>query len=246
MKEPWLNSWQGQEMYRFSTASILALEPTHLPIKWVLGALSSGIKRPGHEGKNAFMAWTGTVLLLQRTSVSRGGHPVKIWIGNPQNTNFECYCYTNMLSERKNGSAQNWRKACVSAKEGCEWMDLQPSNKLFLGLQHIARKCGDGLTDKFNSFRTYNYIQSLSHYWQIYQRSETKVFQGCDAMFFNRHIWVHHMALQSWRSCSEYLWLWEPQNLKCYPRFTHLCTEAIAGALLLVKMESLLRISGRS
>jgi len=46
--------------------------------------------------------------------------------------------------------------------------------------------------------------------------------------------------------CYEYLWLWEPQNLKCDPRFTHLCSEAIAGALLLVKMESLLRISGRS
>jgi len=56
----------------------LALKPTQLPIKWVLGALSPGIKRPGHEGKNAFMAWTGTVLLLQRTSVRTGGHPAKI------------------------------------------------------------------------------------------------------------------------------------------------------------------------
>jgi hypothetical protein len=54
-------------MYLFSTATILALKPTQLPIKWVLGALSPGIKQPGHEGKNAFMAWTGTVLLLQRT-----------------------------------------------------------------------------------------------------------------------------------------------------------------------------------
>jgi hypothetical protein len=33
----------------FSTSSRPALGPTQLPIQWVLGALSPGVKRPGRE-----------------------------------------------------------------------------------------------------------------------------------------------------------------------------------------------------
>jgi hypothetical protein len=37
----------------FATASRLALGPTQQPIQWVPGALSLGVKRPGHEADNS-------------------------------------------------------------------------------------------------------------------------------------------------------------------------------------------------
>jgi hypothetical protein len=42
-------SRQGVEIFLFTTASGPDLEPTHLPIQWVPGALSLGVKRPGRE-----------------------------------------------------------------------------------------------------------------------------------------------------------------------------------------------------
>jgi hypothetical protein len=41
------DSQQGQEIFLYSAASHLALGPTQLPLQWVPGALSSGVKRPG-------------------------------------------------------------------------------------------------------------------------------------------------------------------------------------------------------
>jgi hypothetical protein len=43
------DSWQGQEMFLFPTASRPALETTHLPIQKVPGALSPAVKRLGRE-----------------------------------------------------------------------------------------------------------------------------------------------------------------------------------------------------
>jgi hypothetical protein len=43
------DSRRGPGIFLFSTASRPALGPTQPPIKWVPGALSSGIKRPGRE-----------------------------------------------------------------------------------------------------------------------------------------------------------------------------------------------------
>jgi hypothetical protein len=38
-------SWQGMGIFLFTTASRPALGPTQLPIQWVPGALSLGVKR---------------------------------------------------------------------------------------------------------------------------------------------------------------------------------------------------------
>jgi hypothetical protein len=43
--------WLG--IFLFTTASRTALGPTQLPIKWVPGALSLGINRPGHEANHS-------------------------------------------------------------------------------------------------------------------------------------------------------------------------------------------------
>jgi hypothetical protein len=43
------NSWQGQDIYLYSTASRPTLGPTQPPIQCVLGALSLGLKRPKRE-----------------------------------------------------------------------------------------------------------------------------------------------------------------------------------------------------
>jgi hypothetical protein len=43
------DSWQGHEIFLFSTASIAAMESTRPHIQWVPGALSSGLKRRGRE-----------------------------------------------------------------------------------------------------------------------------------------------------------------------------------------------------
>jgi hypothetical protein len=39
----------GWEFFFFTTASKTALGPTQIPIQWVAGALSLGVKRPGRE-----------------------------------------------------------------------------------------------------------------------------------------------------------------------------------------------------
>jgi hypothetical protein len=43
------DSQRGLGIFLFTTASRPALGPTMLPIQWVPGALSLGVKRPGHE-----------------------------------------------------------------------------------------------------------------------------------------------------------------------------------------------------
>jgi hypothetical protein len=40
-------------IFLFTTASTTALGPTQPPIQWVLGALSLGVKRPGHEADHS-------------------------------------------------------------------------------------------------------------------------------------------------------------------------------------------------
>jgi hypothetical protein len=47
------DSRQGQDIFPLSTVSTLALGPNQPPIKWVLGALSLGVKRQGHEGAHS-------------------------------------------------------------------------------------------------------------------------------------------------------------------------------------------------
>jgi hypothetical protein len=43
------DSRQRQEIFPYFTASKPALGPIQPPIQWVLGVVSSGIKRPAHE-----------------------------------------------------------------------------------------------------------------------------------------------------------------------------------------------------
>jgi hypothetical protein len=43
----------GAGFFLFNTASRLALGPTQLPIKWVLGALSLGVKQLGCEADHS-------------------------------------------------------------------------------------------------------------------------------------------------------------------------------------------------
>jgi hypothetical protein len=53
--ERWATGWMiggsspGKGWEFLTNASTPALEPTHSPIQWVLGALSLGVKRPGRE-----------------------------------------------------------------------------------------------------------------------------------------------------------------------------------------------------
>jgi hypothetical protein len=51
----WLgfHSWQGQEIFLFSTVFRLALGPTQLPIQWALGAFSLGVKWLGCEADHS-------------------------------------------------------------------------------------------------------------------------------------------------------------------------------------------------
>jgi hypothetical protein len=42
-------SWQRLRIFLFTTASKPALSPSQPPMKWVPGALSLGVKRPGRE-----------------------------------------------------------------------------------------------------------------------------------------------------------------------------------------------------
>jgi hypothetical protein len=47
------DSWRELGIFPFTTASRTALGPTQPPIKWVLGALSLGVKRPGREADHS-------------------------------------------------------------------------------------------------------------------------------------------------------------------------------------------------
>jgi hypothetical protein len=51
----WLgfDSHQGQEIFLYSTVSILALEPIQPPIQWEPRAHTSGVKQPGREGDHS-------------------------------------------------------------------------------------------------------------------------------------------------------------------------------------------------
>jgi hypothetical protein len=54
----------------FSTSSRLTLGSTKLPIQWVTGTLSSGVKRPGHEADHWPPASTGAKKMRIYTSTS--------------------------------------------------------------------------------------------------------------------------------------------------------------------------------
>jgi hypothetical protein len=47
------SSWEGQEIFLFSTASRLALGTSQPPIQWVPGPLSLGVKPPGREADHS-------------------------------------------------------------------------------------------------------------------------------------------------------------------------------------------------
>jgi hypothetical protein len=116
-------------MSLFSTASILGLKPTQLPIKWVLGVLSPGIKRPGHEGKNAFMAWAGTGLLLQITSVRTGGHPGKIELGTYKTQILNVTTTLTCSAKGKTDLSKTGRRLVSLQKKGVnEWTSNQATS----------------------------------------------------------------------------------------------------------------------
>jgi hypothetical protein len=48
-----VDSRRGPGVFLFTTASRMALEPTQPPIKWVLGTLSLGVKRPEREADHS-------------------------------------------------------------------------------------------------------------------------------------------------------------------------------------------------
>jgi hypothetical protein len=50
---PGFDSWQGQGIFLFATASKLDLGPTQPPIQWVAGILSPGLKWPGREANHS-------------------------------------------------------------------------------------------------------------------------------------------------------------------------------------------------
>jgi hypothetical protein len=47
------NSWRGLGIFLFTTMSRTVLGPTQPPIQWVPGALSLGVKWPGHEADHS-------------------------------------------------------------------------------------------------------------------------------------------------------------------------------------------------
>jgi hypothetical protein len=47
------DSWCELAIFLFTTASRMALGPTQPPIQWVPGALSLGVKQPGHEADHS-------------------------------------------------------------------------------------------------------------------------------------------------------------------------------------------------
>jgi hypothetical protein len=49
LDDPWFDSWRGLGIFLFITTSRPSLGPTQPPIQWVPGAVSLGVKRPGHE-----------------------------------------------------------------------------------------------------------------------------------------------------------------------------------------------------
>jgi hypothetical protein len=46
-------SWQGLEIFLFTTVSRIALGPIQPPIQWVPEALSLRVKQPGHEADHS-------------------------------------------------------------------------------------------------------------------------------------------------------------------------------------------------
>jgi predicted secreted Zn-dependent protease len=63
-----LDSRQGQETFLVSTASEPVLKPTQPPIQWVLGAVSSEVKRQGREADRAEIKDGGDISPLLNSS----------------------------------------------------------------------------------------------------------------------------------------------------------------------------------
>jgi hypothetical protein len=47
------DSWEGQKLLLFPTASGPALDPTQPTIHWVTGVMSTGVKRPGRKADHS-------------------------------------------------------------------------------------------------------------------------------------------------------------------------------------------------
>jgi hypothetical protein len=69
---PGLNSWQGQEIFLYSTVSRLVLAPTQLSSEWVPGIPFQTMKLPGQEADRS---------PLFSVKVKSGGVVTFLWHG---------------------------------------------------------------------------------------------------------------------------------------------------------------------
>jgi hypothetical protein len=103
----WFESRQWLAIFIFTTVSRLALGPTQLPIQWVSGALSLGVKRPGREADHSPPYSTKIKNAWSYTSTPQ--YAFMAWCSVKKHR--DNYTYTFTLEKRTTleGVGFNWR-----------------------------------------------------------------------------------------------------------------------------------------
>jgi hypothetical protein len=89
-------SRQGLEIFLLTTTYIPALGPTQPPIKWVPGALSLGVKRPGHEAEHSPPS---SAEVKESVELYLHSHSTPSWRGAQLNTGNACYILEHTFSK---------------------------------------------------------------------------------------------------------------------------------------------------
>jgi hypothetical protein len=128
--------WRGLGIFLFTTAFRTALGPTQSPIRWVPGAFSLGVKRPGREAthspsSSADVKECVELYLHSPNTLSWRGAQLK----HRDNFTFYLYLYTHTHTHTHTQFSSSWFPwICICNYRTCRSMNYVESQKSFQSL----------------------------------------------------------------------------------------------------------------